>query len=72
MKYRGIIIFIKRNSDVYTGDLKILHKKSQNKVDFPDVIFNFSKIDVFCLQLYARLERYDQDGSFVTKISGSI
>ena len=42
MKYRGIIIFIKRNSDVNTGDLKILHKKYQNKVDFPDIIFNFS------------------------------
>ena len=27
MKYGGIIIFIKRNSDVNTGDLKILHKK---------------------------------------------
>ena len=26
------------------GDPKIPHKKSPNKVDFPDVIFNFSKI----------------------------
>ena len=44
MKYRGIIILIKKNSDVNTGDLKILHKKCQNKVDFQDVIFNFSKM----------------------------
>ena len=27
-----------------TGDLKILHKKCPNKVDFPDVILNFSKL----------------------------
>ena len=27
-----------------TGYLKILHKKCPNKVDFPEVIFNFSKI----------------------------
>ena len=26
-----------------TDDLKILHKKCPKKVDFPDVIFNFSK-----------------------------
>ena len=44
MKYGGIIIFIKRNSDVNTGDRKILHKKCQNKFDFPDVIFNVSKM----------------------------
>ena len=44
MKYEGIIICIKRNSDVNTVDLKILQKKSQNKVDFPDVIFDFSKM----------------------------
>ena len=44
MKYGGIINFLKRNSDVNTGDLKILHKKCQNKVDFPDIIFNCSKM----------------------------
>ena len=44
MKYGGIIIFIKRNLDVNTGDLKILHKKCQNKVDFWDIILNFSKM----------------------------
>ena len=43
-KLWGIIICIKSNSDVNTGDLKILHKKCQNKVDFLDVIFNFSKM----------------------------
>ena len=44
MKYGGINICNRKNSDVNTGDLKILHKKRQNKVDFPDVIFNFSKM----------------------------
>ena len=44
MKYRGIIILIKKNSDVNTGDLKILHKKCLNKVDFQDVFFNSSKM----------------------------
>ena len=44
VKYRGDIICIKRNTDMNAGDLKILHKKFLNKVDFPDVIFNFSKI----------------------------
>ena len=37
-KYRGIIICIKRNTIVDTGDLKILHKECPNKVDFPDII----------------------------------
>ena len=45
MKYEVIIIFSKRNSDVNKGDLKILRKKKcQNKIDFPDVMFNFSKM----------------------------
>ena len=43
MKYRGNIIFIKRNTDVNTGDLKVLHNFFPNKVDFPDDINNFSK-----------------------------
>ena len=44
MKYRGIIICIKRNTDVKTSDLKMLYKKCPNKLDFSDVIFNFSKL----------------------------
>ena len=44
VSYSGIIIFIKRNTDVNTGDLKIPHKEYQNKVDFPNVIFIFSKV----------------------------
>ena len=36
VKYRGNIICIKRNTDVNTSDLKILHKKRPNKVDLPD------------------------------------
>ena len=43
VKYRGNIIRIKRNTDGNTSDLKILHKKRPNKVDFPDIFFNFSK-----------------------------
>ena len=31
VKYRGNIICIKRNTDVNTGDLKILHKKMSKK-----------------------------------------
>ena len=44
VKYRGNIICINRNTEVNTGDQKILHKKCPNKVDFPGVIINFSKI----------------------------
>ena len=44
IKYGGINFFIKRNSDNNKGDLKILHKKCQNKVDFPEVVLNFSKM----------------------------
>ena len=44
VKYRGENICSRRNTDVNTSDLKILNKKNPNKVDFPDVIFHFSKI----------------------------
>ena len=50
VKYRGNIIWIRRNTDVNTSDLKILHKKRPNKVDFLDVIFHFSKISFGLLQ----------------------
>ena len=43
VKYRGNIIRIKRNTDGNTSDLKILHIKRPNKVDFPGIFFNFSK-----------------------------
>ena len=66
MKYGGIIIFIKRNSDVNTGDLEILHKKCQNKVDFPDIILNFSKM------LCVLPSTLCMTGSFGTNISGSL
>ena len=39
VKYRGIIIFIKRNIIVSTGDRKICHKKGPKLVDLADVIF---------------------------------
>ena len=48
--YRGNIIYIMRNTDVNTSDLKILLKKRPNKVDIPDVIFNFSKFSFGLLQ----------------------
>ena len=44
VKFMSIVICSKRNTDVNTSDLKILHKKYPNKVDFSDVIFNFSKL----------------------------
>ena len=44
VKYSGNIICIKRNTDVKTSDLNILHKKPPNKVEFPDAIFKFLKI----------------------------
>ena len=45
VKYGGIIIFIKRKTIVNTSDLKIFHYFfSQKKVDFPDIIFDSSKI----------------------------
>ena len=51
VKYRGNIICIKKNTDVSTNDLKILLKKTRpNKIDFPDVIFNFSKLSFGLLQ----------------------
>ena len=70
--YRDIIICIKRNTNVNTNGLKILHKKCINKVDFHDVIFNFSNFFMVCLQSNAWLESYDRHGSFGTKISGSL
>ena len=53
VKKRGILIGIKKNKDVNTGDLKILQTKLQKKTTFHDVTFNFSKNCVFCLQPYA-------------------
>ena len=44
MNYRGNIICFQRNTYVNTRDLKILYKNCPNEVDFPDVIFNFSKV----------------------------
>ena len=44
VKYRGIVICIKINSIINTGDLKILYKKCPNNMEFPDIIFNFFKI----------------------------
>ena len=43
VKYRGNIIFIRRNTGVNKSDMKKLHKKRPKKVDFLDVTFNFSK-----------------------------
>ena len=50
VNFRANIICIKRNTDVNTSDLKILNKKRPNKVDFPDIIFNFSKLSFGLLQ----------------------
>ena len=72
VKYRGIIICIKRNTDVNTGDLKKLQKNVQIILIFQTLSSISRKCYVFCLQLFAWLESCDQDGSFVTKISGSL
>ena len=50
VKYRGNVIWIRRNRDVNTSGLKILHKKRQNKIDFLEVISNFSKMSFGLLQ----------------------
>ena len=71
LKYRGIIVCIKRYTYVNTSDLKILHKK-MSKVDFLDVIINFSKLYMVCLQANTWLESYDHYGSFGTMICGSL
>ena len=44
VKYRGNIIFIKRNTDMNTGDLKILHKKMSNWGWFSRHYLYFSNI----------------------------
>ena len=44
VKYMGNIIFIQRITDNYTGDLNIFNQRCQNRVNFPDIIFNFSKL----------------------------
>ena len=43
VKYRGNIICIKRNTDVNTGDLKILHKKMSKKGWFSRRYLQFLK-----------------------------
>ena len=68
VKYRGIIFINKRNSDVNTGDLKIFFFKCQNKLNFPDIIFNFSKVlcvlpSILCMtrELWPRRFIWHQD-----------
>ena len=69
VKYRGNIICIKRNTDVNTGDLKILHKKMPKKADFLDVIFNFSNflmlmLDWRAMTVTVHLARWSTGHSF--------
>ena len=47
-KYRGILICIKRNTDVNTGDIKKNAIFLSKYVVFDDVTFNFFKNNVFC------------------------
>ena len=69
VKYKGNIICIKRNTDVNTGDLKILHKKNvQIRLIFQTVSSISPNFYVVCLQPYALLENYDHYGSFGTMI----
>ena len=50
VKYRVNIICIKRNTDVNPSYMKKLHKKRPNKIDFPEIIFNSSKLSFGLLQ----------------------
>ena len=69
VKYRGNIICIKRNTDVNTGDLKILHKKmSKKRMIFQTLSSISPKFYVVCHQPYAWLESYYCYGSFGTMI----
>ena len=61
VKYTSIIIFIKGNTDMNTGDLKILCKKCQNKADCSPEFFNL----LYVLP-YAWLESYECHGIRVT------
>ena len=73
VKYRGIIICIKRNTDVKTRDLKILYNFIlQIRLIFqtlPSISPNFH---VVCLQPNSWLESYDRYGSFGTVFWGSL
>ena len=64
VKYRGNIIFIKRNTDVNTSDLK----NYQKRLIFQALSSISPKFYVVCHQPYAWLESYDSYGSFGTMI----
>ena len=71
LKYRGVITFIKRNTDVSTSDVKYFMKFVWNRFVFHNITFNSFKNNGFCLQSHSRLESYGRHSSFGTKISGS-
>ena len=52
--------------------VKYFTKKHPNKVDFPGIIFNFSKLSFVLLQSNAWLENYDRYGLFGTMIWGAL
>ena len=52
VKYRGIIIFIERNTDVHSGDLKILHQKmSKFGVFFRHYLYFLQKFMCFAFNI---------------------
>ena len=72
-KYRGIILCIKRKTNVNTSDLKILHKKNiQVRLIFQTLYLISPHFHVVCLQPNSCLESYDRYDSFDTMIWGSL
>ena len=65
VKYRGNVIFIERNIDVNTSDLKILYKKMSKYGWFSRCYLQFlQNFHVVCLQPNDWLESYDRYVSF--------
>ena len=72
VKYRDIIIWIKRNTYVYTRDLKILNKKmSKKRLIFKTLSSISPSFHMVCLQPNGWLESYVCYGLFGTMIWGS-
>ena len=75
VKYRGIIICIRRNTDVNTSDLKIVDKfflLLQIRLIFQTLSSISPNFHVVCFQPNALLESYDRYGSFGTMVGGSL
>ena len=72
VKYRGIIILIRRNTCVNTSDLEILIKFFQIRLIFKTLSLISPSFHMVCLQHNAWLESYAHYGSFGTMLWGSL